>query len=210
MSRISENLEALALVGCALSALSALPACNNSGTEMDFERMVNQAKYKYYREADFFPDHRSMRTPPEGTMPTDGVLAAPRVVSGAEADGAFVAKIPVRVDRKALEVGRDRFNVYCAPCHGAAGDAVSQVAHRMELRKPPSLVTGAVVDYPDGRIYQAISLGFGLMPSYGQELSVADRWSVVAYVRALGVQRGGVAVDSLPEAIRKRAIEGLQ
>jgi len=198
------------LLCAALVLLAAIPACNSSGTEMDFERMVNQAKYKYYRECEFFPDHRSLRTPPDGTIPSDRLLSTPRVMSGAEVDGAFLTNIPVRVDRNMLEVGRARFDVFCAPCHGVEGDAMSQVARRMELRKPPSLVTGAVVGYPDGRVYQAIALGFGLMPSYGLDLSVSDRWSIVAYVRALGLRRAGVSVDSLPEDIRKRMLEGLR
>lgn len=186
-----------------LAALPALVSCNNSGTERDFERMVNQAHYEYYEEAPFFEDRRVMREPPPGTVPRERVLGPPELRTGM-VDGKYVEAIPVPLSKPMLEVGRKRFEVFCAPCHGVGGDGVSVVAHNMELRKPPSLVAAPVLDFPVGRIYQAIAEGYGLMPTYSQELGVEDRWSVVAYVRALQLQANGVAVDTLPEPVRAR------
>ncbi|UQA63772.1 cytochrome c [Polyangium aurulentum] len=175
---------------------------------MDFERMVNQARYEYYEPSEYFSDGRAMREPPEGTVPADRALGEPRVARGEEG-GQYVETIPVPLSRATLEVGRSRFETMCAPCHGVLGDGVSVVAHNMTLRKPPSLVASPVTELPAGRVYQVIANGYGLMPSYGQELGVADRWAVVAYVRALQVH-AGVPLDGLPAQVRQRALEELQ
>jgi hypothetical protein len=187
----------------ALAACPLLASCNSSGTELDFERMVNQAHFEYYEEAPFFEDRRVMREPPEGTVPRERVLGPPEVTIGM-VDGKYVEAIPVPLSRPMLEDGRKRFEVFCAPCHGVGGDGVSVVAHNMELRKPPSLVAAPVLEFPAGRIYGAIAQGYGLMPTYNQELGVEERWSVVAYVRALQLHTSGVAVDTLPEPVRAR------
>lgn len=192
-----------------LAAGPFLASCNSSGTEMDFERMVNQARPKYYAETPFFEDRRVMREPPEGTVPRERLLGPPELVNGMVA-GKYVEAIPVPLSRPMLDDGRKHFEVLCAPCHGVGGDGASVVAHNMELRKPPSLVAAPVLDFPAGRIYQAIAEGYGLMPTYGQALGVEQRWSVVAYVRALQLRNGGVAVDTLPEPIRVRMKEELR
>jgi hypothetical protein len=186
----------------------ALSSCNNSGQSMDFERMVNQAHYEVYEESEYFPDGRVMREPPEGTVPADRVTGEARVLRGEE-NGTFVGAIPVPLDRAMLEAGRSRFEILCTPCHGALGDGDAPVAKHMTLRKPPSLVAPPVRDYPVGRIYQVIADGYGLMPSYGEELGVRDRWSVVAYVRALQIA-AGVPLGDLPEGVRQRALEELK
>ncbi|TKD09503.1 cytochrome c [Polyangium fumosum] len=186
-----------------LAAGPLLASCNSSGTERDFERMVNQAHYEYYEETSFFEDRRVMREPPPGTVPNDRRLGPSEILHGT-ASGKFVEAIPVPLSRPRMDEGRKRFEVFCAPCHGVGGDGVSVVAHNMELRKPPSLVAAPVLEYPAGRIYQAIAQGYGLMPSYGQDFSVEARWAIVAYVRALQLRTNGVAVDALPEPVRVR------
>ncbi|HVK63830.1 MAG TPA: cytochrome c [Polyangium sp.] len=188
---------------CVLAAGPFLASCNSSGTERDFERMVNQAHYEYYEETPFFEDRRVMREPPSGTVPHDRAIGPSEVLHGT-ADGKFVEAIPVPLSRPMLDDGRKRFEVFCAPCHGVGGDGVSVVAHNMELRKPSNLVAAPVLDYPAGRIYQAIAQGYGLMPAYGHDFSVEARWSIVAYVRALQLRTNGVPVYTLPEPVRAR------
>ena len=91
--------------------------------------------------------------------------------------------IPLPVTRKLLELGRKRFDITCATCHGPLGDGDSIVARQMSLHPPPSL--HRYVNKPSGYFYEVISKGFGMMASYAAELSVEERWAVVAYVRAL-------------------------
>jgi len=161
--------------------------------------MISQQKVKTYRESEFWPDRISMRPPQPGTVAREDVLA-PEVASGRGADGKALTRPPVPVTRKLLELGRARFDVHCAVCHGLLGDGESQVALNMSLRKPPSL--HLYRDVPDGYLFQVATEGFGLMPGYAFELSAEERWGVVAYVRALQLSQHADA-GALPPAIRQ-------
>jgi mono/diheme cytochrome c family protein len=112
-----------------------------------------------------------------------------------------VALAPVRLDADLLALGRRKFDVHCATCHGVLGDGQSQVALNMSLRKPPSLHEYRSV--PDGYIFQVITRGFGLMPSYAGDLSPHERWAVVAYVRALQLSQAA-SLQQVPPQIRQR------
>jgi mono/diheme cytochrome c family protein len=101
--------------------------------------------------------------------------------------------------------GAARFEIYCAPCHGLRGDGESVVAGNMDLRRPPSIVGPAAQAFPAGRIYQVIDNGYGLMRPYREDLiTPEERWSVVAYLRALTLSHG-VPLDALPPEIRREA-----
>jgi mono/diheme cytochrome c family protein len=120
-----------------------------------------------------------------------------------------VSAVPITVDRPLLERGRNRFETFCAACHGIDGSGESLVAHSMELRTPPSLVIEPVRSFPAGRVFQVISVGYGLMPAFSPDLPTHDRWAVVAYLRAL--QRSqATELASLPEVLRKQAEEQLR
>jgi mono/diheme cytochrome c family protein len=144
--------------------------------------MRRQQKYKAYQASDFYADGLSMRAPPPGTV-THGVPLDPAVTAGVGPDGKPLQTIPVAVTPALLATGRKRFDIVCATCHGPLGDGRSVVATKMSLRPPPSIHDFR--DRPDGFFYQVINQGFGLMPSYATQLSVQERWAVVAYVRAL-------------------------
>ncbi len=162
--------------------------------------MQRQQKVKAYQANGYWADGLGMRAPPEGTVPY-GPLLPPEVSSGLGADGKPVALSPLPVDAKLLARGRARFDVSCAVCHGLLGDGESQVAMNMSLRRPPNL--HAYRDVPDGHIYRVVSEGFGLMPSYAAELSVEDRWAIVAYVRALQLSQYATLDQVPPDARRK-------
>ncbi len=144
--------------------------------------MQFQQKVDPYTASRFYPDGLAMRDPPADTVPHRAALD-PAAASGRDREGKLVQAIPVAVTPRLLETGRKRFEIYCAVCHGLVGDGRSVVATKMSLRPPPSLHDFR--DRPDGFFYQVISEGFGLMPSYAQQLSIEERWAVVAYVRAL-------------------------
>jgi mono/diheme cytochrome c family protein len=141
-----------------------------------------------------------MQQPPDGTLPVDAVTDDPLLATGA-AGGRWAERIPMRVDRRLVEEGRTRFDVFCAACHGVLGDGNSPVADRMSLRKPPSLHEARIRAYPAGRVFQTIREGYGLMPSYAVQLPIRDAWAVVAYVHALQLARGA-PVASLPADLR--------
>lgn len=162
--------------------------------------MQRQQKVKAYKESRYYEDGLAMRAPPAGTVPYQAGLD-PAVMQGVGPDGKPLATIPVPVDAKLLARGRTRFDVHCAVCHGVLGDGASQLALNTSLRKPPSLHLYRGV--ADGYLYQVISRGFGLMPSYAAELSVQDRWAVVAYVRALQLSQNA-SLDVLSPEDRER------
>ena len=85
-------------------------------------------------------------------------------------------------DAQVLRRGRERFGIFCAPCHGIIGNGDTMVAANMPLRRPPSLLDEKVRRYPDGRIYRVITEGYGLMRSYADSLGESDRWAIVLYV----------------------------
>jgi mono/diheme cytochrome c family protein len=163
-----------------------------------FDPMITQQKVKTYRESEFWPDRISQRPPLPGTVAREDVLPAD-VASGRGPDGRVLTRVPLKIDRALLERGRSRFEIHCAVCHGYLGDGVSLVARNMSLRPPPSLLTRA--QQPDGWYFQVMSEGFGVMPSYASQLSVEDRWAVVAYLRALQLSQSR-RVDQLAPAER--------
>jgi len=182
----------------AIAAVAPLAALLLAGCPA-LDPMQRQQKYKAYQKSEFHPDGLAMRAPPAGTVP-HGPPAAPALQTGRGPDGKPVALAPLAVTPKLLEVGRKRFDVHCAVCHGLLGDGESQVALNMSLRKPPSL--HLYRDVPDGYLFQVATEGFGLMPGYAFELSAEERWGVVAYVRALQLSQHADA-GALPPAIRQ-------
>jgi mono/diheme cytochrome c family protein len=193
-----------AMVGLALS----FAACEGVLPEPDLERMQEQPSHRPYEFSAHFADHRSMRTPPAGTVRHDAVLGKPGLTTGIEGD-AYVDRVPIPVDRALLARGRDRFDAFCGVCHGLTGDGSSAVAASMALRRPPSLVDAPTTRFPPGRVFQVISVGYGLMPSYAAELAVHDRWSVVAYLGALQLSHGA-RLSELPIDVRAEAAQHLE
>jgi hypothetical protein len=191
----------------ALATLAAA-ACDENVLDPMADRQERAMRYK---ESKFYADGLSMRAPPEGTVPRERITLNPRMTTGREPDGPlqpngeplphYVTTIPVPVTRKLLELGRKRFDITCATCHGPLGDGDSIVARQMALRPPPSL--HRYVDKPSGYFYEVISKGFGMMASYAAELSVEERWAVVAYVRALQLSQLTPAASLAPE-VRQR------
>ncbi len=161
--------------------------------------MQRQQKQKAYQASKIDPDGLGMRAPPAGTVAYRSALD-PAVATGLGPDGRPVATVPLPLTPATLARGRSRFEIICAACHGVLGDGESQVALNMSLRRPPSL--HAYRDVPDGHVFRVITHGFGLMPSYAPELSVEDRWAVVAYVRALQLSQYA-KLEQLPPAARE-------
>jgi mono/diheme cytochrome c family protein len=156
----------------ALTGLVLAGCSQQAAVDRALERMREQPRYEAYR------------APPEGTVPRervlDGVLA-----TGRDRTGRYVAELPATVTDGLLERGRTRFGIFCAACHGAGGWGGSIVAGNMVERRPPSLHDARITALPPGRLYEIVRAGYGRMPGYGGELSVEDRWAVVAYVRAI-------------------------
>jgi hypothetical protein len=171
----------------------------------------SQPRANRYKESKFFSNGLSMHAPPEGTVPRERITLNAPLTTGRDPDGPiqtngeplprYVVTIPVPMTRKLLDTGRKRYDITCGTCHGPLGDGESIVARQMSLRPPPSL--HRYVDRPAGYIYEVITKGFGMMASYAAELTVEERWAVVAYVRALQLSQGMPASELSPEDRQK-------
>ncbi|HHN75337.1 MAG TPA: cytochrome c [Acidobacteria bacterium] len=188
----------LALIARARTSVSSRPRIHIV-PDMD-----SQEKFKAQSASLLFSDGRAMRLPVEGTI-AQGELQDDDHYYRGKVGETFTTTFPdqIRVDRALLERGRERFGIYCAPCHGLAGDGDGMVARRAdELQEgtwtPPSnLHDKTVVERPVGHLYNTISNGIRNMPSYGSQIPVEDRWAIVAYVRALQRSRRA-SIDEVP------------
>lgn len=190
-------------------ALCGLTGCGGCGQwDLDLERMIEQPKFTTYQACEVCPGGTIMMNPPAGTVPRGEPVAPTPLVLGRQA-GRYLDTIPIAVTREVLERGRNRFDIFCAACHGRLGNGVSEVAENMTLRRPANLLTAPYLDYPPGRIFTTITEGYGLMRSYAGELPVADRWAVVAYVQALQLSQHA-ELEALPAQVRSEASRWLK
>jgi mono/diheme cytochrome c family protein len=169
-----------------LLAAFVLDACGTSRERerFDFERMRVQQRYTLFGTSRTVAGGQSMRAPPGGTVSREAL--AERSEAPPSITAAFgIATIPIAVTPQLVARGKDRFIIYCAVCHGAGGFGGSLVAENMGQPRPPSLHTATLLARPLGYIFAVATAGKGRMPAYSPQLSVADRWAVVAYIRAL-------------------------
>jgi mono/diheme cytochrome c family protein len=158
---------------------------------MDF-----QTKYRPQKKNEFFEDGRAMRSPVAGTL-AQGALKEDTALHYGKSGDAFVSKIPVRISLSVVERGQERYNIYCAVCHGKTGQGNGIVIQRNAgMLKPPSFHEDRLVNMPAGQVYDSILNGVrGNMPSYAYAIPVQDRWAIVAYLQALQLSRRGTIND---------------
>jgi len=162
--------------------------------------MGNQPRYVSQQVNPFFADTREARPPVEGTVARGHLDGDDGLTLGLR-DGKWIEALPVPVTLDLLHRGSERFQIYCAPCHGLAGYGDGIVAVRAERLQegtwvpPSSMHVASVLARPVGHLFNTITNGIRTMPSYGSQIPVDDRWAIVAYVRAL--QRGGHAPASV-------------
>jgi mono/diheme cytochrome c family protein len=159
--------------------------------------MDNQPRFEAQHANALFADGRAMRPPVEGTVARGELRADDHLYRGISG-GAWATTFPATIDvtMQLMERGRQRFNIYCQPCHGAAGYGDGIVNKRaMELLNlgtngttwvaPKSIHEQQIREQPIGQLYNSITNGVRNMPPYGPQIPVADRWAIVAYVKAL-------------------------
>ena len=150
--------------------------------------MFRQPKLRAQSESDFFYDGASMRVPVPGTV-ARGELGEDRAFfEGKDASGNDLAHSPVEATPELVARGADRYNIYCRPCHDPRGDGKGVLSERGGV-PTTSLHDPKVLNAVDGHIYNVISNGQGLMPSYRWPIPPADRWAIVARVREIQQQR---------------------
>jgi hypothetical protein len=144
--------------------------------------------------SEFFPDQRSARPPVEGAVARGQLREDTYFYTGKIGNNPGDA-MPFPVTKQVLERGRERYNIFCAPCHSRVGDGNGFVPSRGFARKPPSFHIVRLQKAPIGYFYDTITEGFGIMPDYASQIPPQDRWNIVAYVRALQLSQNATMAD---------------
>lgn len=180
-----------------------------SGCGVRFD-MQDQPRYKPYKKSDFFTDGRASRDIPEGTV-ARGLLKEnkgfytgkvdnpdPNAAAQSTTDATgntimtsfpnMIDEFPVPVTKELIDRGQTRYNIYCIVCHGPIGAGDGMIVRRGFV-KPPTYHDDRLRNAPVGHFFDVITNGFGRMNSYAASISPADRWAIVAYIRALQVSQ---------------------
>jgi mono/diheme cytochrome c family protein len=181
-------------------AVLMLAGCNTD--------MWVQPKTEPYRESDLFPDGQSARPLVPGTIPRGYARLDEGYFTG-QVGGKWLKEIPVQITMDLLKRGQERFNIYCSPCHSRIGDGQGMVAKRgFDLRRPVgNYHTDRLRAMPAGHFYDVITNGYGAMFSYASRVEPADRWAIVAYIRALQLSQHATAGDIGPDSATRGAVQ---
>ena len=172
----------IAVSGCARGCTSSRPPIHLNPSMDDQPKVLPQTA------STFFYDGSSMRQPIPGTVAIGGLKEDAVFFTGMGADGKPVATNPVTVDEAVLERGRQRYVIYCQPCHDARGDGKGILFQRANV-PTASFHQEKILKYPDGLIFDIVTNGMGLMPAYKWPVPPADRWAIIAYIRELERKR---------------------
>lgn len=185
--------------------------------------MQDQPRYKAYKQSDWFSDKRASRDLPEGTIPRgylreDKALyqgkkdvapnapAAP-VTTATDAAGNTVVtsfpdaveEFPVPVTKELVDRGEQRYKIYCIVCHGPMGNGDGMIVRR-GFSKPPTYNDDRLRNAPVGHFFDVITNGYGKMNSYASQISVADRWAIVSYIRTLQISQNPNGIKPMTTA----------
>jgi mono/diheme cytochrome c family protein len=163
--------------------------------------MHNQPKAIPLRESVFFPNASSARTLVEGTV-ARGTLQDDAVFFTGKSGATVVDALPFPLTAELLDRGEQRFNIYCTPCHGIAGNGDGMIVRR-GYKQPPSYHIDRLRAVPLGHFYDVMTNGFGAMPDYRAQIAPRDRWAIAAYVRALQLSQHAPAAEFPPEERQK-------
>jgi mono/diheme cytochrome c family protein len=168
----------LTLEGCMRGCSSSSPPVHLNPS------MFNQPKLRPYAVSDFFYDGSAMRQPVPGTVARGHLGEDAALETGKSADGSPLATSPVAADEALLARGRERFAIYCQPCHDERGEGKGVLFQRAKV-PTANLLDKRIRELPDGALFDTITNGKGLMPAYRYPIRAHDRWAIIAYVRSL-------------------------
>jgi mono/diheme cytochrome c family protein len=157
------------------------------------EDMQNQPKFIPLRENTFYRDDRSARPLIEGTVARGQLEDDPLLYTG-KVNGEEADQFPFPITEKDLARGRERFNIYCSPCHSQLGDGNGMIVQR-GFKKPPSYFDPRLMKAPVGHFFNVMTYGRGAMADYSAQVPVADRWRIAAYIRALQLSQTASSAD---------------
>jgi mono/diheme cytochrome c family protein len=177
-----------------------------SGCRMD---MQDQPRGEAYERSDFYDNKMASRPPVEGTVARGELRENAALYTGKTGTGAqaqLINTMPVPVNEQLLVRGQERFNAFCAACHGMTGKGDGLVVRR-GFRAPPPLTNDRLMEAPVGHFFDVMTNGFGAMPDYASQIPAEDRWAIVAYIRALQLSQRAPLAD-VPAAERQKLEAG--
>lgn len=162
--------------------LGALAVLAIAGCDLR-QAMYDQPKYRPLQASDFFEDGMTSRAPVVGTIARGQLEDDPHRFDG-RMNGKHATAFPWAVTPEIVQRGRERYQIFCMPCHDSNGSGNGVVVQR-GFKQPISFHQRILMNAPEGRIYLAIKNGFGMMDGWAAQIPVDDRWAIVAYVRVL-------------------------
>ncbi len=175
-------------------ALALVLAASASACRQD---MHDAAKYEPLEISPFFKDHRASRQLIPGTI-ARGQLKEDKLLFTGKNGDAISDTFPFPVTAGVLARGRERFNIYCTPCHSRIGDGNGMIAQR-GYKHPPSFHDERLRAMVPGYFFQVMTNGFGVMPSYSLQVAAEDRWAIAAYIKALQLSHHASVQDLTSE-----------
>ena len=155
--------------------------------------MHDQPKYTPLRSTPFFGDVRSARPLIAGTVAQGQLHEDPFLETG-KIGNADATVFPFPVDAAVMARGRERFEIFCTPCHGRTGTGDGMIVQR-GYRRPPTYHDDRLRNAPIGHFVDVIANGFGAMPDYSDQVGARDRWAIAAYIRALQLSQHAQLAD---------------
>jgi len=161
--------------------------------------MRDQPRYESLEESTFFADKLSARPPAPDTV-ARGYLRIDKHLYTGQINNDFAPTFPFTVTMEVLERGQERFNIFCTPCHGFAGDGQGVIVE-YGMKQPPSFHDPDLRERPPGYYFDFISRGSRVMPSYASRIPPEDRWAIIAYIRALQLSQNADVSAVPPEEV---------
>ncbi len=180
--------------GCYRGSLSDKPPIHPN------QNMDSQQKYKAQAESRFFADRSTMRIPPAGTVARGQLHEDSAFFRGVDNQGKPLENLPMPITLDLMHRGRQRYDIYCSACHGRLGDGRGMVVRR-GYPPPPAFTDDRLLGVSDGHIFRVITEGLRNMPAYKYQIPPADRWAIVAYLRALQRSQSARYTD-LPDSVK--------
>jgi mono/diheme cytochrome c family protein len=157
------------------------------------QNMTSQPKYAQYEPAPLFPNGQTLQAPVAGTIARDDLARAEEVATRPPLTPQLLAR------------GHDRFDIFCAPCHGRIGDGSGMIVQR-GMPRPETLHDDRLRQVSDQHLFDVIINGYGVMYAHGDRIRPRDRWAIVAYIRALQLSQYA-RLDDVPDAQRAQLTE---
>lgn len=170
-----------------------LPGCRRD--------MQDQPRYEPFERSTFFDDKRAARPPVPGSVARGQLDEDDGIFRGRQADGPLV-DLPLVLDANLLRRGRERYDIYCSPCHDRVGTGQGMIVQR-GFKRPPSFHDERLRSAPVGHFFQVMTGGFGVMSGYAAQIPARDRWAIIGYIRALQLSQHAT-LDDVPAQERAR------